>query len=94
MEDQSGNPIEFANVARTDNLQGVSTNSKGEYIFKTQPGKDIPFKCTFVGKQTVTFYVTLQPGDSVFKEIVLVQAVEELEQVEVVGDLQEGVRAR
>ncbi len=92
VKDGKGNPIEFANIAREDIQEGVSSKKDGSFIFKTSAGTEILFKCTFVGMESKAFTISLNAGDSVFKEIVMDQQNKELEQVEVVADLQEDVR--
>jgi CarboxypepD_reg-like domain/TonB-dependent Receptor Plug Domain len=94
VKNNKGRKVEFANIIRTDLQKGVTSNSKGNFKMATSPGKDIPFKCTFVGMVQVSFFLDLENGDSVFKEIVLNPETKQLEQVEVVGDLQEDVRNR
>lgn len=92
VKDGKGNPIEFANIAREDLQEGVSSKKDGSFVFKTSAGADILFKCTFVGMESKAFTISLNAGDSVFKEIVMDLQNKELEQVEVVADLQEDVR--
>ncbi len=94
IKNSKGEEVAFANVVRTDKQKGVSSNSEGKFTFKTEPGEQIQFKCSFVGYKDALFVVDLVAGDTVFREVTMELNTKQLEQVEVVADLQEDVRDR
>ncbi len=80
---QSGEPIEFANVVLKGNSKGTITDINGEYRLQLPAGKSLYVSFSVLGYQTQWEEVLLAEGQQRKLDVALVATSQELEQVTV-----------
>lgn len=89
VKDETGIPVEFANVISNSDQKLSISNSKGEFSLITTAGNDKKFTVKFVGFKSQSFTLDLKAGEEKYLEIFLEEETKLLEDVEIKGDRSE-----
>ena len=81
-------PLAFASVYVDQTTKGVTTDIKGRYFFEIPSGKQL-ITFSFMGYESQTIEVSLTAGVTLTKNITLVSNLNEIQTVEVVGDVRD-----
>ncbi len=86
VKDESGYPVEYANVISVSDQKLSITDEKGEFVILTSAGENKKFVVKFVGYKTQSFVLDLIPGEEKYWEVILKEESKILEDVEIKGD--------
>ncbi len=81
VENESGEPLEFANVLIVGTLDGDVTGPKGQFTFRTSHVGQQVVRASMVGMEAATMNIKIVPGDSLYVKLVLRESAVSLNEV-------------
>ncbi len=83
VKDENNNPMEFVSVSVKGTRKGTTTNSDGFFSLQIQPNIKQEVLFSFLGYQSITREITLQPGQEIITEIILLPIATNLPDIEI-----------
>ncbi len=83
VQNENNMPMEFVSVSLKDTRTGTTTNSNGFFTIQIDPNVEHEILFSFLGYQSVTKKIILQPGQQKVMEIVLLPIATNLPDIEI-----------